>query len=117
MVAVFGAAAVVLSALISLAAARYTQRQAQAATEASERLERDKVSAQAYEQARKTWEDHVTSLRGQVAELRSRVSELEITEAQCAQRNLDLIRYSRDLMTLLATNGIPHPTPPGGRPF
>jgi hypothetical protein len=108
-----GAAGVVLSGLISFLAVRYTQRSAQRATAASERLERVKVDAEAYESAKATWNEHVAVLRGQVAELRVRVVELEADQARCDQRVLDLTRYSRSLMRLLTENDIAHPSPPG----
>lgn len=108
-----GALGVVLSGLISYMAVRYTQRQAKAAQDASERLERVKVDAEAYEAAKATWNEHVAALRGQVAELRARVAELEAEQHRCDQRVLDLTRYSRTLMRLLAEHDIAHPAPPG----
>lgn len=112
--AVVGAVSAVVSSLLAYLAIRYTQRSAQRASAESSRLELVKVDAEAYEQARDTWEAHVASLRAQLVDLRARVVELETDQAKCDQRVLDLTRYSRTLMRILAENDIVHPSPPGG---
>jgi hypothetical protein len=112
--AVAAGLAVVLSALVSLAGVIYTQRATRRAAEDTAALEMRKVDASAYQAARTTWADHVESLRGQVAELRARVLELETAEQRCEQRNIELTRYSRTLIRVLVANGIEHPAPPAG---
>lgn len=110
--AIIAAAAVVVSAAISAWAARYAARR-------SNRIEASKVDAAAYESARQTWQEHVDSLREQVAELKGRVEELSRAQAEDKLRISQLSArieawsaYTRQLVRLLREHAIEYPPPP-----
>lgn len=127
-VAIISAAGVVLAGISTLLGVRFTQRQARRAQDATAALERDKVDATSYESARATWEEHVTSLRAQVAELReearlsrrvgrelrNRVDELETSRSADRRRIRELTDYARGLLRILAEHEIASPPPPAG---
>lgn len=127
-VAIISAAGVVLAGISTLLGVRFTQRQARRAQDATAALERDKVDATSYESARATWEEHVTSLRAQVAELReearlsrrvgrelrNRVDELETSRSADRRRIRELTDYARGLLRILAEHEIASPPPPVG---
>lgn len=125
-VAVITATGVVLAAVITLAGVRFTQRQARAAAEATAALDRAKVDAAAYESARTTWDEHVDSLRQQVADLREeserlrvlardlrgRVDDLEASGRADRARMRELVEYAKGLLRILAEHEISYPQPP-----
>jgi len=126
--ALITAGGVVLAALFTLMGVRFTQRATRAAAERTAALERTKVDAQAYESARQTWDEHVDSLREQLAdlredaerqrrtaqELRARVDELEDGRERDRARIRELTSYARQLLRILADHEIPYPPPPPG---
>lgn len=127
-ISVIAAGGTVVGAILSYLAVRFTQRSATAAAEASNRLERTKVDAAAYDSAKETWQEHVSSLKERVAELVVRVEQLEtqrqrdaerIRELQLEQeRDRGLIRelstWARLVLPLLDDRGITYPPPPAG---
>lgn len=126
--ALIAAGGVILAAVFSLAGVRFTQRATRAAAERTAALERTKVDAQAYENARQTWDEHVDSLREQLADLReeaeqqrraardlrSRVDELEEGRDRDRARIRELTAYARELLRILGEHGIAYPPPPPG---
>lgn len=113
-VALISSAGVVLAGLITLVGVRYTHRQARTAAEATARLERSKVDAEAYQRARETWTEHVRHLREQVAELRARVDELEDDRTRDRARLREWVDHARSLRRLLDEHEIAHPPAPAG---
>lgn len=125
-VALFSAAGVIIAGAMTLAGVRFTQRQARAAADATAALDRAKVDAAAYESARTTWDEHVDSLREQVADLReeserlrglsrdlrSRVDDLETAGRADRARFRELVDYARVLLRIMGEYEIAYPPPP-----
>jgi TolA-binding protein len=128
LVAIVGAAGIVFAGILTLLGVRFTQRQAREAAAATARLERTKVDAAAYDRARATWDEHVDSLREQVADLREeaesarlalrdariRIDGLEEGRDADRARIRQLTGYARDLLRIMADHEITYPAPPVG---
>jgi len=127
-VALISASGVVFAAVLTLLGVRYTQRQTRAAARRTEALERTRVDAQAFENAKATWRENVADLRDRVdelavendrqratiRELRDRVDELESGQDRDRKHIRDLTAYARALLRILGENGIAYPDPPPG---
>jgi chromosome segregation ATPase len=138
-VAVITAAGLVIGGWLGYLGVRFTQRQAAEVAEDHDRREQEKehnaAYAAAYGSARETWDEHVDSLREQVAdlreemqrlaseaatlrenarELRARVDELETGRDLDRTRIRELTTWARDVLRILAEHGIAYPPPPPG---
>lgn len=127
-VAIISASGVVLAAVFTLLGVRYTQRQTRAAADRTAALERTRVDAQAFENAKATWRENVADLRERVDELavenerqretirnlRVRVDELESGQDRDRKHIRDLTAYARELLRILGEHGIAYPAPPPG---
>jgi septal ring factor EnvC (AmiA/AmiB activator) len=127
-VAIISASGVVLTAVFTLLGVRYTQRSTRAAARRTEALERTRVDAQAFENAKATWRENVADLRDRVDELavenerqrdtirglRIRIEELETGQDRDRAHIRDLTAYARALLRILGENGIAYPDPPPG---
>jgi len=119
---------VVLAAVFTYAGVRFTQRSARAAQDRTDELDKSKVDAAAYESARRTWDEHVDSLRAQVndlrdeserlrvvtRELRDRVDELENGRAADRARIRELTAWCRAVVEILDAHEINYPSLPAG---
>lgn len=127
-VAIITTAGVIAAGLFTLLGVRFTQSQARRAAEATAALDRAKVDAGAYDRARTTWDEHVESLREQVADLREeaesaraalreargRIDALEQGHDADRHRIRELTAYARDLLRIMAEHDISYPPPPVG---
>ena len=122
----------VIAALIGWFGVRHTQRQASKAQQVTIEIERSKIDAAAYAEARKIWDSLIDDLRSQVANQRAEIADLRKAsneEMRALRADLsDLARkragdrqaihlltvYARDLLKALDTNGVTPPSPPVG---
>lgn len=70
-------AAPAVPAVVSLVVAWLSYRQASAANRHAALLERQKVNAEAFDQAQRIYRDAIATLEAQLASARSRITELE----------------------------------------
>jgi uncharacterized protein HemX len=130
--AILSSLGVVAAAIIGWLGVKHTQRQAAKAQQVTTEIERSKIDAAAYAEARKIWDSLIDDLREQVAiqrteiadlrrehnselrSLRERLGDLEQKRAG-DRRALHLLTvYARELLRLLKENGIVSPAPPEG---
>lgn len=118
----------VLTSIIGYFGVRLTQRQATKAQRATIELEQSKIDAQAYTEARMTWDALIKDLRNQVKDQKADLAEVRHTANGFRNRLEDLeqkrsgdrvaihvlTQYARQLLWVLRENNIqPPPTPEG----
>lgn len=110
-----------VSAILMFLGTRYTQRSASKAQTSAQEIERQKVDAQAYSEARKIWDSviedlhsQVTYQRAQLDEFRTRLEDVEKKRAGDRQAIHVLTEYIRDLLALLKEHNLTPPVPPEG---
>lgn len=111
----------VIGAILTFLGARYTQRSAAKAQATAQEIERQKVDAQAYSEARKIWDQVIEDLHSQVAfqrkqldDFRNRLEDVEQKRAGDRKAIHELSEYIRDLLALLKEHNIAPPVPPVG---
>lgn len=110
-----------VSAILMFLGTRYTQRSASKAQTSAQEIERQKVDAQAYSEARKIWDSVIEDLHSQVTyqrvqldEFRTRLEDVEKKRAGDRQAIHVLTEYIRDLLALLKEHNLTPPVPPEG---
>ncbi|HEY2088701.1 MAG TPA: hypothetical protein VGH54_22100 [Mycobacterium sp.] len=111
----------VLTSVIGYFGVRLTQRQATKAQRATIALEQSKIDAQAYTEARMTWDALIKDLRNQVkdqrrdlADLNSRLEDLEQKRSGDRVAIHVLTVYARQLLKVINAADLTPPPPPKG---
>jgi Tfp pilus assembly protein PilN len=111
----------VLTSVIGYFGVRLTQRQATKAQRATIALEQSKIDAQAYTEARMTWDALIKDLRNQVkdqrrdlADLNNRLEDLEQKRSGDRRAIHVLTEYARQLLKVINAADLKPPSPPEG---